>query len=926
MIRKIALSLIIFIAFVGSSYAQNFEWVKFFAHGNTLTSGDIYDVSTDITGNIYVVGGIKGNTFFDPSFSNVNIDGGSYSDSYIAKLSPQGNVIWVKQNVGEASNVAYAVDIDNDFNIYVTGTFYDSIDLDPGPGTDIHFANNGTWDIYIQKLDSTGNLIWAKTIGSSNTINDYERGYDIVVDQNKNIYVVGVFSDSLDFDPGTDTFLVDNINTHDFFLLKLDSIGDFSWVHNFQAPNYYNYINIKRAIDGNLIFYGSYNITIDIDPDTSQYLLSTIGPADKSFIAKISPNKNLIWAKDIGGGGGLYINDMEQDGNGNLYCTGGFYSTNDFDPGSGMENLTSHGNMDPFILKLTSNGNYIWAKSWGDNMVDEAFDIKVDFYGNSYTSGVFRNTVDFDPGLGIWEVTSNGLNDNYYTKFDSSGNFVWLKTIGNSNNETQPISTVDNFGNIFCFGVFRDSIDFDDSPLIGDTSYLVGSTFGSFYIFKSSQDSCDYMTLKIDSTSNINCTNQGYGSATILPDSTGFNFYWSTSPTQFSSEALFTLPGIYLVNASNTNINCSFNRSILINGVYDPIGVDLNCNLICTNFRPGQLTTMWLNGFNERCAAVNGQLKIIIDSNINYISSNIQPDSIIGSNISWLFYNYTYDSLSLNPVLILETDSLLQIGDTVCFEVMINPIAGDADSSNNYKTYCFPVINGYDPNFKQVYPQGECIPNYVLNNEPLTYTIHFQNTGNADAINIHLLDTLDPNLDLNTLRVIGNSHDVITEILPGNVMNFRFDNIHLPDSGTNEIGSHGYVIYEVYPNTSIPNNTLIENTSYIYFDFNPAIITNTVFNTVVDVIPNCFLNVSENSNNFNFTIYPNPANDNITVFSNSNVNIGKIEILNLSGQIIQSISANSKSTTIDISSLSNGLYFIRVSAENGNSIYKFVKE
>src|SRR3990172_7240671 len=102
------------------------------------------------------------------------------------------------------------------------------------------------------------------------------------------------------------------------------------------------------------------------------------------------------------------------------------------------------------------------------------------------------------------------------------------------------------------------------------------------------------------------------------------------------------------------------------------------------------------------------------------------------------------------------------------------------------KIYCYHVIGSYDPNIIDVYPPGICEPHFISNDQLLTYSIHFQNTGNADAIDIYVLDTLDSDLNFNSVRVIGNSHPLITEVLPGNVLKFRFDNIHLADSSSNE--------------------------------------------------------------------------------------------------------------------------------------------
>jgi uncharacterized repeat protein (TIGR01451 family) len=255
------------------------------------------------------------------------------------------------------------------------------------------------------------------------------------------------------------------------------------------------------------------------------------------------------------------------------------------------------------------------------------------------------------------------------------------------------------------------------------------------------------------------------------------------------------------------------------------------------------------------------------------------------------------------------TDTTAQVGNQVCAHVVVSPTPLDSDTSNNVYDYCYNVINSYDPNMKEVYPVN-VLPGY---DDWFTYTIHFQNTGNAPAFNIRLRDTLDANLDVNTFEILGYSHAANTTI-SGSVLTIRFNNIMLPDSTTDYEGSMGYFQYRIKPLPNLPNGTQIENTAYIYFDYNAPIITNTTQNNFDITVGKLEEVVSKNE----FVLYPNPSND---VFNFKDTkNIKQVEVYNLLGeQIVRQ--GNQKQ--INLSGFAKGIYYAKI---NGEVVLKLVKE
>ncbi|MCW3071522.1 MAG: hypothetical protein JWO44_1412, partial [Bacteroidetes bacterium] len=257
--------------------------------------------------------------------------------------------------------------------------------------------------------------------------------------------------------------------------------------------------------------------------------------------------------------------------------------------------------------------------------------------------------------------------------------------------------------------------------------------------------------------------------------------------------------------------------------------------------------------YNMHCAAgTGGQVKITVDGPVTYngIVSGAMLPSVSG-------HDYTYSIADFGTInnnqafgLLFTTDTTAAAGSSVCVHVVVTPVGGDNDSSNNVNQFCYQVVNSHDPNLKEVYP-GDISPKYK---DWLTYTIHFQNTGTAPAMNIRVADTLDSNLDLSTFEVLNYSH-TNTVSLNGRILTVRFANIMLPDSTSDLAGSQGYIQYRIKPTPYLPIGTHIENTAYIYFDYNDPVVTNTTTNELVNTV-----SVNENEQEISASIYPNPNN------------------------------------------------------------------
>ena len=339
-------------------------------------------------------------------------------------------------------------------------------------------------------------------------------------------------------------------------------------------------------------------------------------------------------------------------------------------------------------------------------------------------------------------------------------------------------------------------------------------------------------------------------------------------------------------------------------GVACPPDFDLSGSVTGWGFRPGFTASVCVYVINKNCNSPTGQIEIILPNNTTplpdtsgsgySINGNIVTYQISGADLSWSF---------CIPVLMSQ---IFQIGDSVCIYLNITPTVGDADPSNNSEKFCFPIRNSYDPNDKSVSPAGEGLDGFIRPNTELTYTIRFQNTGNAEAINIYILDSLSEHLDATSAKIYATSHDVSYSLLAGNIMRFNYDNINLLDSNTSEPASHGYVTYKVKQKDNIAQLAQIKNTAGIYFDFNPPIVTNTTLNTVDQ-----FLSVPTIRNySAEVNLFPNPANHNCLILFKDNL-MKTISISNVLGEEVFRTSGT-ESYTLNTEKFAEGIYTIQI--------------
>jgi ribosomal protein S11 len=437
-----------------SVHAQNFEWAKSFGAG---ANDDGQAIAVDASGNVYTAGKFQGTADFDPGSGTFNLSSAGDYDIFIQKLDASGNFLWAKSFGGNSIDFLRALTLDSSGNVYSTGGFSGTVDFDPGTGT-ANLSSAGERDVFIQKLDTSGNFVWAKSFGGSES----EEGYSIAVDASGNILTLGVFENTVDFDPGAGTTNLSSTGRNDVFVQKLDPSGNLIWAKSFGNSTYdYGY---AIAVDdtGNVYSAGRFQSTVDFDPGPGTFNLTAVASNSDAYIQKLDTSGNFVWARSFGGVSSDYVSDIAVDALGNVYTTGRFQGTADFDPGVGTASHSSAGQNDVFVHKLNTSGNFVWVKSYGGSSADVGQSITVDASGNVYTLGNFTSdTADFDPGVGIANLSSAGQYDVFIQKLDTSGNFVWAKSFGGSTTDFGISIAVDASGNVYTTGSFQGTADLD---------------------------------------------------------------------------------------------------------------------------------------------------------------------------------------------------------------------------------------------------------------------------------------------------------------------------------------------------------------------------------------------------------------------------------------------------------------------------------
>jgi hypothetical protein len=421
-----------------------------------------------------------------------------------------------------------------------------------------------------------------------------------------------------------------------------------------------------------------------------------------------------------------------------------------------------------------------------------------------------------------------------------------------------------------------------------------------------------------NNSGTINSITVPTGSYSIF-DSTGtssYNFNYEIN-SEFANYLSLTPTNYTNIVIPNNSVNQTYYFPIQVTQSFDDVSINI---VPLTSPRAGFDYINRIVYKNNSLATTSGVVSYTNDPLVTTASV-----SQTGTTATATGFNYNYDNLTpfetrtIDVSMSVPAIPAVNIDDLLTNTATISGPLADVNISNNNSSNTQAVVAAYDPN-RVIESHGDKIVFDEFGpDDYLFYTIKFENVGNENALNIKIQDVLDSKIDENSIRMINASHEYILE-RNGSNLKWSFNDILLPPSVENtEIGK-GYATFKVKLKPGFEIGDIIPNAASIYFDNNPAIITNTFNTEFIAALANDDFNTS------NFNLYPNPSNSIVQVnLQNSTDTIQKITIFDVLGKSIKTLDTiDSNSYTIDVSNFSKGIYFIEITTDNGKLQKKLV--
>jgi len=840
----------------------------------------------------------------------------------IANSMAQPQMEWQHCLGGSGIERGQSVIETSDGNILVVG-YTESSDGDVS-------SSIGGVDIWVVKLTQSGVLLWEKCIGNA-SLSDY--GLSVSLTNNGGFIVGGYISSGVNSAA---------------YVVKLDSVANVEWSSTYGSSTSATAFSVLQTPTGEYIAVGT----------------ETIGNDKDYCVVKFDTAGNQIWNKHYGGGDSDMARDAAIAPDGGYILTGQTESINGDVTGN-------HGMQDYWVVKLDTAGNIEWQKCFGGTHNDVAQSIINTPDGGYITSGkAFSTDGDVTGHHGL-----NLNTDFWVVKMDSAGTLQWQKCIGYSGGDdaeaiyrtpqgnyilTGPLSSntgevpgnrgifdlfvvcIDSLGNELwelCAGSTEEDYAYDAIPTSdGDivvTGYVSGGDIDvtgfhgedDVWVFKLNNDfnkitgnayfdlnsnaihdvnepPAQHVTISENNTGRFSFSGLD-GSYSIAVFDTGnfstqplstFNYY--TSPLPQNS----TFTGFYQVDSLN-------------DFVYQPTGSYNDLQISVTplgSFRTNQNALYLINYENTGTTTITPTILFFPDNNVSYSSANPAPANVYTDSVVWSMPSLgPFETGSI--LITVHVNSGLLVGTAINSSARIDPVAGDANTSNNYADWVVHTMASLDPN--NILVNRDTVFTSELISPPwLEYIINFQNTGNDTAFNVRVLNNLPVALEHPSIEIINSSHPVNAGYGSyAGLMEFNFNNILLPNKSVDTAGSHGFVRYRVKPVSTLLAGDSIKNAAAIYFDYNEPGLTDTA---VTVISPGTPLGITaDHASNSGFIIYPNPASHYIVI--RRNVAFQKDEIIlvsDLYGRKIMEKQVTDENgrdeITFNISFLEPGIYFI----------------
>jgi VCBS repeat-containing protein len=448
-------------------YLAKYDPLGSLAWVGQIVDGSVNKLAVGADGAVFATGTFTGTTDFDFGPGVTTLTAAPFGSAFVAKYASGGGLVWAKKLGGtDASTSGDAITLDASGNVYSSGVLSNgSADMDPGPGTFTLTNVSGNANSFIEKLDSAGNFVWAKQFENDPSIAAGVWTAGLGVDAAQDVYVTGVFVGRVDFDTSGTTTYTSTFDTTfpsgDGYAAKLTAAGDLAYVVRIgSATGREDGNGIAVDTAGNAYVTGEFTGATTIDATAGDTTLTSAGN-DDVFVLRLNPTGGLDWARRIGSTGNDGGQAIAFDGADNLYISGYYANTVDFDPNAGVTNLTFAGGFtDVFALRLKTDSTFVNAWSLGGTDYEFGNAVAVTGSGTVAVVGRFRGTADFDPGPGTLNLTSAGDDD------------AFVATIAQVTPNRPPVAVDDAYATdedtalpIAAPGVLANDTDPDGNPL-----------------------------------------------------------------------------------------------------------------------------------------------------------------------------------------------------------------------------------------------------------------------------------------------------------------------------------------------------------------------------------------------------------------------------------------------------------------------------
>lgn len=415
-------------------------------------------VGSDFQFNVFSAGTFAGTHDFDPGPGVAQLSAlPSVADQFVVKYRSNGTFAWAKDFDASSGIVPNAIAGDNNGNVIIAGEFYGTVDFNPGPGTMNISANGNPSDGYLCQLDSLGNLNWAFAISSAGQ--EYIK--DIVVDSVGNIYCVGNFQNTIDFDPGPgNTSLSPSLTAEGTFVAKYSAAGALLWAGQIENQPGGSGIGFSLHINnaGDVLLGGEFWGQVDFDLGAGIHLATASGFNSESYVLQFTPAGTFSQLITFGGSSSNdFINDITTDENGTIYCSGCFNGTVDLAPGTQIVNHVTGGSYDVYLVAISSTGNYMWSNTFGNTFDSGETNLVYSQASGLHLTGFFAGNLDFDPGPGSFNMAGASPSEAFYARYTASGSFITATELGDWCYDLQ----TDKFGALYFGGQYSSFSNLD---------------------------------------------------------------------------------------------------------------------------------------------------------------------------------------------------------------------------------------------------------------------------------------------------------------------------------------------------------------------------------------------------------------------------------------------------------------------------------